>query len=71
MKDIKSGKEFYIVKKSYNLGDLNDQKWYLRDSQDLFDESIHVLDQLEEIRAGNDIQSEFGAKIYNVITVGR
>lgn len=71
MKDIKSGKEFYIVKKSYNLSDLNDQKWYLRDSQDLFDESIHVLDQLEEIRAGNDIQSEFGAKIYNVITVGR
>lgn len=71
MKDIKSDREFYIVKKSYNLGDLNDQKWYLRGSQDLFDESIYVLDQLEKIRAGNDLQTESGTKIYSVILVGQ
>lgn len=38
LRDAKSNKELCIVKKSYNLSNLDDQKWYLFGSQELFNE---------------------------------
>lgn len=71
LRDTESNKEFCIVKKSYNLSNLNDQKWYLAGSQDLFNEDPYVLEQLDEIKAGNDLKSRDDKKIYSVISVGQ
>ncbi len=71
LRDTESNKEICIVKKSYNLSNLNDQKWYLLGSQDLFNEDAYVLDQLNDIKAGNDLRHRDGKKIYSVISVGQ
>lgn len=71
LRDTESDKELCIVKKSYNLSNLNDQKWYLLGSQDLFNEDTYVLEQLDDTKAGNDLRREDGKKIYSVISVGQ
>ncbi|HGP3328742.1 TPA: hypothetical protein ACLHMP_003699 [Acinetobacter baumannii] len=71
LRDTESNKELCIVKKSYNLSNLNDQKWYLSGSQELFNEDPYVLEQLDEIKAGNDLKSRDDKKIYSVISVGQ
>ena len=71
LRDTESNKEICIVKKSYNLSNLNDQKWYLLGSQDLFNEDSYVLEQLDKIRAGSDLNRRDGKTIYRVVTVGQ
>lgn len=71
LRDAESNKEFCIVKKSYNLSNLDDEKWYVYGSQDLFNEDSYVLEQLDKIRAGSDLNRRDGKTIYRVITVGQ
>lgn len=71
LRDTESNKEFCIVKKSYNLANLNDQKWYLLGSQNLFNEDTYVLEQLDDIKAGNYLRHRDGKEIYSVISVGQ
>ena len=71
LRDTESNKEFCIVKKSYNLSNLDDQKWYVFGSQDSFNEDSYVLEQLDNIRAGSDLSRRDGKTIYRVGTVGQ
>ena len=71
LRDVEFKKEYCIVKKSYNLSNLDDQKWYVYGSQDLFNEDSYVLEQLDKIRAGSDLNRRDGKTIYRVVTVGQ
>ena len=57
------------MKTSYALTALNDQKWYMQSTKNLFDEEVEILNQLDGIKAGNYIQAANGEKLYAVISL--
>ena len=67
LRDMKSNDQFHIVKKSYDLAALNDQKWYVQGTKKLFDQEVEILNQLDGIRAGDYIRAANGEKLYAVI----
>ena len=70
LRDMKSSQQLHVVNRSYNLAALDEKKWYLQGTNDLFNEDSEILNQLEDVIAGSYLERNNGEKIYAVISVG-
>lgn len=70
LKDVKTGKQCYIRKTSYNLAALNEQQWYFLNTKIIFSEDSNLLESLENINAGNALYGKNHEKLYDIISVG-